>query len=71
MYNKTNVNSKCSMRVIKGCTGTTTYGQFAPLPPPPGARTSQPLESGHSILPNTTGQALRRQNKEAVKLSFN
>lgn len=21
MYNKTNVNSKCSMRVIKGCTG--------------------------------------------------
>lgn len=30
MYNKTNVNSKCSMRVIRGCTGTTTYGQSAP-----------------------------------------
>lgn len=41
MYNKTNVNSKCSMRVIKGCTGRTTYGQSAPRSchqPAPGIR---------------------------------
>ena len=45
MYNKTNVNSKCSMRVIKGCTGRTTYGQFAPWSwrqPAPGIRPRNP-----------------------------
>lgn len=30
MYNKTNVNSKCSMRVIKGCTGTAAAVQSTP-----------------------------------------
>lgn len=42
------------------------WGQSAPQ----GAGTSQCPESGHSVLPNTTGEARRRQNKKAVKLSF-
>lgn len=67
MYKKTNVNSKCSMRVIKGRTGTTTSGQSAP----PEAGTGRPPASGHSTLPNTTGGALRRQNKNALKMLFN
>lgn len=64
MYNKTNVNSKCSMRVIKGCTGRTTYGQSAPRSchqPAPGIRPRNP---------DTMGQALQRQNKSALKMSF-
>lgn len=32
---------------------------------------SQLLESGHSTFPNTTGEALSRQNKKALKMSFN
>lgn len=38
MYNKTNVNSKCSMRVIKGCTGTAAAVQSTPelVPARPG-----------------------------------
>ena len=62
MYSETNINGKCSMRIIKGCRGTSTYDQSAPL----GAGTSQPLESVHSTLPDKTGEALRRQNKKAV-----
>lgn len=66
MYNKTNVNSKCSMRVIKGCTGTTTFGQSAPR------SGHQPApESGHSTLPNTSGRALGRENKSVLKMAFN
>lgn len=40
MYKKTNVNSKCSMRVIRGCTGTATWGQSAPPQEPAPARPS-------------------------------
>lgn len=65
MYNKTNVNSKCSMRVIKGCTGTTTFGQSAP-----GSWHHQPPELGHPILPYATGWTLRHENKN-LNVSLN
>lgn len=45
MYKKTNVNSKCSMRVIKGCTGTTTWGQSAPQELAPASPWNQATQS--------------------------
>lgn len=46
--------------------GTTTCVSL----PPQKLALAMPLASGRSTLPNTTEQALRRQNKKALKMSF-
>lgn len=47
---KKNVNSKCSMWIIKGCTGKHVKSY-----PSEGQSSLCPLETGHSTPPNSTG----------------
>lgn len=61
MYNKTNVNSKCSMRIIEGCKGQTPLASLPPELAPAS------LESGPSTLPNATGWTFRGENKNALR----
>lgn len=60
MYNKTNVNSKCSMRVIKGCTRTTTDGQTAPQEPTLASPWNQATQPSLTQLDRPSGDKQKR-----------
>lgn len=62
MYNKTNVNSKCSMRIAKGCKGQTPLASLCPR-----ADTASP-QLGPSTLPSATGWPFRgEKSKNALR----
>lgn len=57
MYNKTNVNSKCSMRITKGA------GQTLLASLPPTAGTNQPQNQAPQSFPMQLDGPFRRENK--------
>lgn len=64
MYSKTNVNSKCSMRIIKGA-------RDKPLWPvcPPRAGTSQPQNQAPQPFPDASRRTFRGETKNALRCS--
>lgn len=58
MYNKTNVNSKCSMRITKGCKGQALLASL-----PPTARTNQPQNQAPQPFPMQLDGPFRRGNE--------